>query len=126
MRNHFVAAQWLAGFLLLAGDVAAARAIALEALGLSRALGNVNLLDSLDQLAIIAAEQGDLGVAARLWGYADAYAKRYQISRYRISFAVRERLLKELAALTCEGRSRLMAEGAAWSEEEMAQAARTI
>jgi tetratricopeptide (TPR) repeat protein len=126
IRNHFVAAQWLAGFLLLAGDMAAARTAAMEAFGLSRALGNVNLLDSLDQLAVIAATGGDFGMAARLRGYADAYAERYQISRYRISFAVRERLLQKLAALAREDRSRLMAEGAAWSEQEMAQAAQTI
>ena len=46
MRNHFVAAQWLAGFLLLDGDVEEGRAAALEAFPLSRALGNVNLMDS--------------------------------------------------------------------------------
>ena len=54
MRNHFVAAQWLAGFLLLDGDVEAGRGAALEAFPLSRALGNVNLMDSVDQLALLA------------------------------------------------------------------------
>jgi len=80
-----IAAQWLAGFLLLNGDMETGRAAALEAFPLSRALGNVNLMDSVDQLAFVAATQGDTAIAARLCGFADAYGRRYAISRYRIT-----------------------------------------
>jgi hypothetical protein len=126
MRNHFVAVQWLAGFLLLDGDFEAGRTAALEGFALSRALGDVNLLDSVDQLALLAAAQGDEQLAARLCGYADAYANRYDISRYRISFAVRERLLQRLAALTSDDRTALMKQGAAWSGDDLASVAQSI
>jgi predicted ATPase len=126
MRNHFVAAQWLAGFLLLSGEVEEARAAALEAFRLSRALGNVNLIDSVDQLALLAATQGDATLAARLCGFADAYGRRYAISRYRISLAVRERLMRYLEALIPEHRTTWTAEGAAWSEDELSAAAQLI
>ena len=96
MRNHFVAAQWLAGFLLLNADIEGGRAAALEAFPLSRALGNINLMDSVDQLALVGASQGDTALAARLCGFADAYGRRYAISRYRISLAVQERLMQRL------------------------------
>ena len=126
MRNHFVSAQWLAGFLLLNGDLEAGRAAALEAFPLSRALGNINLMDSIDQLALIAASQSNPALAARLCGYADAYGRRYAISRYRISLAVRERLIKRLEALLPDLREALMAEGAEWSEDELSAAALSI
>jgi hypothetical protein len=126
MRNHFVAAQWLAGFLLLSGDTEAGRAPALEAFTLSRALGNVNLMDSVDQLAVLAAAQGNKALAARLCGFADAYGHRYAISRYRISLAVRDRLMQQLESLTPRDRSALMAEGANWSEEELAVASQSM
>jgi tetratricopeptide (TPR) repeat protein len=126
IRNHFVAAQWLAGFLLLSGDAEAARSAVLEAFKLSRALGNVNLMDSIDQLSLLAAAQGDRVLAARLCGFADAYGRRYAISRYRISIAMRERVMRELEALPSEDRSALTAEGADWSEEEVAAASRSV
>jgi hypothetical protein len=126
MRNHFVAAQWLAGFLLLSGDIEAGRAAALEAFPLSRALGNINLLDSIDQLALVAASQGDTALAARLCGFADRYGCRYGISRYRISLAVRERLMGHLQELFPDRLAALMAEGATWSEAELSAAARSI
>jgi predicted ATPase len=126
MRNHFVAAQWLAGFLLLDGEVEEGRAAALEAFPLSRALGNVNLMDSVDQLALIAAIQGDTAVAARLCGFAEAYGHRYGISRYRISLAVRARLMDLLDVLSPTHCGALKAEGAAWNEDELAAAAQQI
>jgi len=126
MRNHFVAAQWLAGFLLLSGDTKTGRATALEAFALSRALGNVNLMDSVDQLALLAAAQGDRALAARLCGFADEYGRRYAISRYRVSLVMRERLMQQLEPLKSEDRIALMAEGAAWSEEELAAASLAI
>lgn len=126
MRNHFVAAQWLAGFLLLDGDAEEGRAAALEAFPLSRALGNVNLMDSVDQLALIAAIQGDTALAARLCGFAEAYGHRYAISRYRISLAVRAKLMHRLDVLSPTHCATLKAEGAAWNEDELAAAAQLI
>jgi predicted ATPase len=126
MRNHFVAAQWLAGFLLLNGDMEAGRAAALEAFPLSRALGNVNLMDSVDQLALIAAAGGNTALAARLCGFADAYGRCYAISRYRISVELRERLMQRLAVLSPDDCAALMAEGAAWSEDELTTASQSI
>jgi predicted ATPase len=126
MRNHFVAAQWLAGFLLLGDETEAARAPALEAFTLSRALGNVNLMDSVDQLALLAAVQGDSALAARLCGFADAFGRRHTISRYRISLALREALMQQLEPLTAEARCSLMAEGAAWSEDEFVAASESM
>jgi predicted ATPase/DNA-binding winged helix-turn-helix (wHTH) protein len=126
IRNHFVAAQWLAGFLLLNGDMEAGRTAALEAFPLSRALGNVNLMDSIDQLALIAATRDDTALAARLCGFADAYGHRYAISRYRISLAVREQLMQRLEAVLPDRRAALMAEGGAWSEDELAAASQLV
>ena len=117
MRNDFVAAQWLAGFLLLNGDMEGGRTVALEAFPLSRALGNINLMDFVDQLALVVASQGHTAHAARLCGFADAHGRRYSMSRYRISFAVRERLVQRLEALSPDRRAALLAEGAAWSED---------
>jgi predicted ATPase/DNA-binding winged helix-turn-helix (wHTH) protein len=126
MRNHFVAVQWLAGFLLLSGDMEAAREAALEAFTLSRALGNVNLMDSIDQLALLAAVQGNASVAAQLCGFASAYGCRHEINRYRISLAVRERLMRYLEELPPDRRTQWMAEGAAWSEDALTSASRSI
>ena len=126
MRNHFVAAQWLAGFLLLNGDMDGGRAAALEAFPLSRALGNINLMDSVDQLALVVASQGDTALAARLCGFADAYGRRYAISRYRISLAVREHLMQRLEALLPDRRAALLEEGAGWSEDELSGASQLI
>jgi hypothetical protein len=102
------------------------RAAALEAFPLSRALGNVNLMDSVDQLALIAAIRGDTALAARLCGFANAYGRRYAISRYRISLAVRERLMHLLDVLSPTHCATLKAEGAAWTEDELAAAAQLI
>ena len=126
IRGHFIAAQWLSSFMLLNGDMVAGRTTALEAFALSRALGNVNLMDSVDQLALVAAAHGDLALAARLCGFADAFGRRYAISRYRISLDVRKRLMQHLEAIMPEHRTALMAEGAAWSDDELAAASQLI
>jgi hypothetical protein len=66
----------------------------------------------------IAAAEGNTALAVRLWGFADAYGRWYAISRYRISFALRERLIQRLEVLSPDDCAALMAEGAAWSEDE--------
>lgn len=127
LRSQFVALQWLAGFVLLDGQSEPGHARAHEAFELSRTLGNVNLPDSLDQLALIAALRSDTSRAARLAGYADAYADRYGISRYGIALAIRSKLLERLyTEVTCDECQALMAEGAAWSEQEAIAAAHAV
>jgi predicted ATPase/class 3 adenylate cyclase len=127
LRSQFVALQWLAGFLLLDGRSDPGYLWAQEAFELSRTLGNVNLPDSLDQLALIAALRSDATRAARLAGYADAYAERYEITRYGIALAIRCKLLERLYAdVTREECQALMAEGAAWSEQEAVAVAQAV
>lgn len=66
--------------------------------------------------------QGHTAHAARLCGFADAYGRRYEMSRYRISVTVWERLMQRLEELAPDRRAALMAEGAAWSEDELSAA----
>jgi hypothetical protein len=49
--NEFIALHWLTAFLILDDQIEPGRAAALRAFELSRALGNVNLPGSIDQLA---------------------------------------------------------------------------
>lgn len=126
MRNRFVAAQWLAGYLIVHGEIASARAPALEAFELSRTLGNVNILDSIDQLAVIAAAEGNASLAARMSGYCDAYECQYGISRYRISLALRDRLMSYLVALSRDQLGQLRREGSNWSEANLVAAAQSL
>ena len=127
LRSEFVALQWLAGFLLLDEQPEVGSAKAQEAFELARALGNVNFPDSIDQLALVAASRSDLDRAARLAGYADAYAERHGISRYGIALAIRAKLLKRLGGGPIfKGCEILMAEGAAWSECQAVRAVQEI
>jgi len=82
LRSQFVALQWLAGFLLVDDQFEAGNTKAQEAFELARALGNLNFPDSIDQFALIAASCSDPDRAARLAGYADAYAERHGISQW--------------------------------------------
>ena len=57
--------------------------------------------------------------AARLAGYADAYAGRHGVSRYGIALAIRSKLLERLHTdMNCAECQALMEEGAARSEQE--------
>ena len=127
LRNEFVALQWLAGYLLVDGRVDDGFVRALKAFELSRTLGNVNYPDSIDQLALVAADRSDFKTAAGLAGFAAAYADGHRISRYGIAVAIRNRLMSSLHAqcppdICC----RLMAEGSAWSESDLTTAVRTL
>ncbi len=48
------------------------------------------------------------------------------MSRYRISLAVRERLMEHLEALIPKHQAALMAEGAGWNEDDLAAASQSI
>ena len=127
LRNEFVALQWLAGYLLVDDRVEDGFVRAIEAFDLSRTLGNINYPDSIDQLALAAADRFDIEVAARLAGFAAAYAERHRINRYGIAVAIRNRLTSSLnARCPPDVRSRLMAEGAAWSDSDLTKAVRTL
>ena len=121
---EFVALHSLAAFLILDDQIAPARAAALRAFGLSRALGNVDLPHSIDQLALVLAAHGKADTAARLAGFADFYADQHQLLRDGTGIAIRSRLVERLhSAMGPEECQTAMAAGAAWSEQEAVAAA---
>src|SRR5271166_5682948 len=119
LTAEFIALHWLAAFLILDDQIEPGRAAAFRAFELSRALGNVGLPDSIDQLALVRAVHGETDIAARLAGFADGYADRHQLSRQGIATAIRRRLVQRLnCAMSPEECQTAMAAGAAWSEQE--------
>ena len=119
LTAEFIALNWLAAFLILDDQIEPGRAAALRAFGLSRAFGNVGLPDSIDQLALVLALRGETDTAARLFGFADSYADRHQLSRHGIATAIRRRLVERLhCAMSPDECQAAMAAGAAWSEQE--------
>jgi predicted ATPase/class 3 adenylate cyclase len=121
---EFVALHSLAAFLILDDQIAPGRAAALRAFGLSRALGNVDLPHSIDQLALVLAAHGKADTAARLAGFADFYADQHQLLRDGTGIAIRSRLVERLhSAMGPEECQTAMAAGAAWCEQEAVAAA---
>jgi predicted ATPase/class 3 adenylate cyclase len=124
LTAEFLALHWLAGFLILDGQIEPGRAAALRAIELSRALGNVDLPGSIDQLALVLAVRGETDNAARLAGFTDGYADRHQLSRFGLAIAIRGRLVERLhRAMSPDECQTAMAAGAAWSEQEAVAAA---
>jgi predicted ATPase/DNA-binding winged helix-turn-helix (wHTH) protein len=121
---EFLAVHNLAGFLLLNDQIEAGRTAALRAFELSRALGNVALPSSIYRLALVLAVHGETGIAARLAGFADAFADQHQLSRFEFATAIRARLVKSLHCVMSPDECRTaMAAGAVWSEQEAVAAA---
>src|SRR5690349_13588575 len=90
-----------------------------RALELSRALGNVDLPGSIDQLALVLAVRGETDIAARLAGFADGYANRHQLSSFGLGTAIRSRLIERLhSAMSPDECHTAMAAGVAWNEQE--------
>ena len=117
--TEFQAVHWLAAFLILDDQIEPGRAAAHRAFELSRAVGNVDLPGSIDQLALVLAVHGETDAAARLAGFADGYADRHQLSRFGLGIAIRGRLVERLnSAMSPEECQAAMAAGAAWSEQE--------
>jgi hypothetical protein len=78
----------------------------------------------LEHLALVAALAGNREGAARLLGYTVAFYAAGAGSREFTELATYNRLIAELGReLTQERIAALMAEGAAWSEDEAADAA---
>jgi len=115
----------LSGYLLRAGDLVAGRATAQEGVRLSQSLGNgMTVAMCLENLALAAALGGDAARAARLVGYCDAFYDRIGHTREDNEQDEREILAARLEAeLDAETRVRLIAEGAAWSEDAAIAAA---
>ena len=106
LTAEFIALHWLAGLLILDGQIEPGRAAALRAFELSRALGNVGLAGSIYQLALVLAVHGETDTAARLAGFAAGYADQHQLSRYEIAIAIRGRLVERLnSARRCSRRA---------------------
>jgi predicted ATPase/DNA-binding winged helix-turn-helix (wHTH) protein len=127
LTAEFTALHWLAAFLILDDQIEPGRAAARRAFELSRALGNVGLPDSIDQLALVLAVHGETDIAARLAGFADGYADTHQLSRHGIATAIRRRLVQRLhCAMSSEECQTAMAAGAAWSEQEAIAVAQAV
>jgi hypothetical protein len=127
LTAEFTALHWLAAFLILDDQIEPGRAAARRAFELSRALGNVGLPDSIDQLALVLAVHGETDIAARLAGFADGYADTHQLSRHGIATAIRRRLVQRLhCAMSSEECQTAMAAGAAWSEQEAVAVAQAV
>jgi predicted ATPase/class 3 adenylate cyclase len=121
---EFIAQQYLAAFLIIDNQIGPGRAAALRAFELSRALGNVDLPGSIDRLALVLAMHGEIDKAARLAGFADAYADQHQLSSFGLGIAIRSRLVERLhCAMSRDECQAAMAAGAAWSEQEAFAAA---
>jgi len=109
----------LAGYLIRAGDLAAGVETAREALRLSQSLGDgLNVTMCLEHLALAAALAEDLVLAGHLIGYGDAFYGALGQARQHHEHEARQNVMGRLeAALDPAVRARLLAEGAAWSED---------
>jgi hypothetical protein len=124
LTGEFFALSHLAAFLILDDQVDAGRAAALRAFELSRALGNVGLSHSIYQIALVLAVHGETDTAARLTGFADAYADRHQLSPLEIATWMRSKLVERLHCIMSPADCQTaMAAGATWSEQEAVAAA---
>ena len=124
LATEFLAQHYLAAFLILDDQIEPGRTAALGAFELSRALGNVDFPRAIDQLALVLAVRGETDTAARLAGFADAYADRHQLTPYVTAIAIRSRLVAHLhSAMSLDDCQTAMAVGAAWSEHEAVAAA---
>src|SRR5271166_2471689 len=124
---EFQAVHWLAAFLILDDQIEPGRAAALRAFELSRAVGNVDLPGSIDQLALLLAMQGETDTAARLAGFADGYADQHQLNPFGLGIAIRSRLIERLHSTMGPDECRTaMAAGAAWSEHEAVAVAQAV
>lgn len=110
----------LAGYLVAIGDAAGGREVAGEALRLALALGaNAWVMNCFQHLALAAAIDREPVRAARLAGYSDAYFRAEHRTRQPNERSLWLDLSARLEqALSPAELARLLAEGAAWSEED--------
>jgi hypothetical protein len=114
--------------LLAAGRIGEAKLEALIGLKEARALGwRAAVVRIVEHLALIGALSGELEAAARLLGYGVAFYATGAGSREFTELATYDRMVAELARGLGQDRiDALMAEGAAWSEDQAAAAAMRI
>jgi predicted ATPase len=115
----------LAAYLLARGAIAEARVAALESLPDTRSLGlSYDVTTVIEHLAVVAAEMGQVEQAARLLGYAVAWYDSKGTTRQATEQVGYDRLTALLSeALPALTRSRLLAEGGAWTEDHAADEA---
>ncbi|GGF16801.1 hypothetical protein GCM10011611_23200 [Aliidongia dinghuensis] len=111
----------LAGYLVAIGDAAGGRAAARAALALTPALGkSLSTAFAIQHLALAEAIDGRAVRAARLAGYSDGYFRAQRRTRESIEQALWDDLSARLeAALPPARLADLLAEGAAWNEEQV-------
>jgi len=118
----------LASYLLANGSVVQARQAAIESLREARALGwPAAIVRATEHLALVAALGGEIDLAARLLGFAEAFYAKGTASREWTEQATYQRLTAELLKhLSPPAMSDLMEEGASWSVQHAAKAAGNI
>jgi predicted ATPase/DNA-binding winged helix-turn-helix (wHTH) protein len=118
----------VASYRLAEGDIAGARPIIAEGLTAARLMGIPHeVVANLERLALIAACEGSLATAGRLFGYVQFCHAQRGILRSFGSQAVHDRLLAELrGCLPSEEMERMAARGASLGEGEMVAEAFTI
>ena len=119
-RYLAAASQNLAGYLLSLGEVGEARGAAREALEIKRALETfARFAPCVEHLGLVAAMEGDIDRAARMAGYGAACYHREGMEREPTEQATWTSLGQLFASqLSTAKRDRLMAEGAAWTDDE--------
>jgi predicted ATPase len=115
----------LASYLLAAGRTLEAKTVALEGLKEARALlWRAAIVRIVEHIALIAALDGKVQIAARLLGYGVAFYAEGTATREFTEMSTYNRLTAELAkALPEEEVTRLTGEGALWSEDRAIEAA---
>jgi predicted ATPase len=112
----------VASYRLAEGDIARARPIIVERLTAARLMGLPHeVAANLERLALIAALEGSLDTAARLFGYVESRHAQRGVLRSFGSQVVHDRLLAALRQRTSPAveLERLTAHGASLDEEEM-------
>jgi tetratricopeptide (TPR) repeat protein len=124
-RYLAAASQNLAGYLLSVGEIGEARGAAREALEIKHGLETFpRLAPCVEHLGLAAAMDGDINRAARMAGYGDACYCREGRGREPTEQATWTSLGRLLASrLPPAERDRLMAEGAAWTDDQAIVAA---
>jgi predicted ATPase/class 3 adenylate cyclase len=118
-RYVFFALQNGAAYRLALGDIAGARAAALDALQLARGTSSHYVMINIHHLATVAACSGDTRLGARLRGYADAWYRSEGYEREPTEERMDELLARALnEKLSADEIEAFAAEGARLSEDQ--------
>jgi predicted ATPase/class 3 adenylate cyclase len=126
-RYIFFALQNGAAYRLALGDIAGARAAALDALQLARGTSSHYVMINIHHLATVAACSGDPRLGARLRGYADAWYRSEGYEREPTEERMDELLARALnEKLSAHEIEAFAAEGARLSEDQAVAEALTV